>query len=347
MAINITTTGNIIKIDYGGSKIQYFDSNKTPYFLEIDPTTLFVSFQVEHFILFSQPLSQVTINGTIPASVSAFETALNAMPYGLLFDKLDPLVIIGFMSTSTTANVKRITALGNNPDVDGASLPEHIWSGGGLYPWMTAATSLEVVSSSVQDVSSGTGTASISINFLDANYVESNVTVSLNGTTPVAISGTWFRINLALIMTKGSGALATRAVNIGDITIRDAGGGTTRAIIPAGRGITRQCVYTIPAGYTGQIISLYIGFNRGTGGVTKFLTASTYVQTSTGIARIPLDIGCDGEPYRHDGIPGIIVPEKTDFALEIESVSSDNSDVSGAFLGILVKNDILSRLSYP
>jgi hypothetical protein len=189
--------------------------------------------------------------------------------------------------------------------------------------------------------------SAISLTLLDASYNESVVSVSLNGTTPVAITGTWLRINGAVTTTKGSGAAATRVFNAGDITIRDSGGGTTRAVIPLGKGILRQCIFTVPAGYTAQILSLYIAFNRGTGGgTTRYLTVSTYVQSSTGVSRLPLDISCDGESYRHDGIPGIVLPEKTDFALEIISVSADNSDITGAFLGMLMKNDLVSSITY-
>lgn len=66
---------------------------------------------------------------------------------------------------------RRITALGNNPDVDTAG-PEDVWSGGGLYPWMTTATALEIVSDSASDTSAGTGARTVLVNGLDANFVE-------------------------------------------------------------------------------------------------------------------------------------------------------------------------------
>lgn len=55
---------------------------------------------------------------------------------------------------------RRITALGNNPDVD-TGIHEDIWTGGGLYPWMTAATSLEIVSDSANDTAAGTGARTV------------------------------------------------------------------------------------------------------------------------------------------------------------------------------------------
>lgn len=268
-------------------------------------------------------------------------------PTASVFEKLNSLVALGFTSTSITNPVRRITALGNNPDVDQGTVPETIWPLGGLYPWKTTAGALEVVSSSAQDSTTGTGIATISLTLLDANYNESIVPVTLNGTTPVSIAGTWLRINAGVATTKGSGAAANGVSNAGDILIRDSGAGTTRGIIQAGKGILRQAVYTVPAGYTLQIISQYIAFNRGTGvGATRYLTVSNYIQTSTGVLRLPVDLSCNGEAYRHDGVPGITLPEKTDYALQAISVSADNSDVTAAFLGILVKNDYLTNLLF-
>lgn len=345
--ISITNVGNLIKITYNDSKVQYYEPSTMIQSLELDPATLRLSFLPQQLILFDEPLSNIIINGVALSDTTSFETAIRSL---IFYNKLDPLIAVGFMPTALTANIRRITALGNNPDVDTGSVPETIWSGGGLYPWMTGDTSLEVVSSgasAAQDAPGGTGMAAILLTLMNSSYVESTVAVTLNGTTPVAISGTWFRINGGITTTKGSGAPAVGAFNAGDILIRDAGGGTTRGIIPAGKGIMRQCIYTTPAGSSLQIISQYVGFNRGTGGVTKYLTAAGYIQNSSGVARRPLDLSCDGEPYRHDGIPGIMLPEKTDFAMDVLSVSGENSDVSGAFLGILMKNTLISALNYP
>ncbi len=352
MAVNITNFGNLVKVDTGTGIAQYFENDAIPTILQINPSTLIVRALNGNLELFEKPLAQVSINGTVPVDLAAFETAINDLTRGFLFSKIDPLVAVGYSSIGLTSKVRRMAVLGNNPDVDTGAVPETVWPGGGLYPWMTGATSLEVVStgaSAAQDSATGTGISAISITLLDTNYVASIVSVSLNGTTPVAISGTWFRINGAITTAKGSGAASTRVFNAGDIHIRDAGGGTVRGIIPAGKGILRQAVFTVEAGYTLQILSHYISLNRGTGGgagVNKFLTITNYIQNTIGISRTPLDISCDGEPYRHDGIPGVVIPEKTDYSLEATSVSADNSDVTAAFLGLLMKNDLVTSITY-
>lgn len=229
---------------------------------------------------------------------------------------------------------RRVAALGNNPDVD-AGAPEDVWTGGGLYPWMTAATSLEILSASAVDAAAGTGARTVLINALDINHVEVPLTLTLNGVTPVALPQQIYRINSALVMTAGSGE-----VNAGDITIRDLGGGTVRAIIPTGYGVTRQSMFTTPAGHTLQVTSNLFCFNRASAGA-RFATFATFFRSPAGVRRLPLEITIGDEPpYRHDGLPGLIVPEKNDFALRCTFASNNDSDVTAAWLGVLRNNTV-------
>lgn len=81
----------------------------------------------------------------------------------------DFLQAIGF---AQVPGYRRIAAIGNNPDLDTATLPEEVWTGGGVYPWMTGSTALEILSSSANDASAGTGARTVTINGLDINYAE-------------------------------------------------------------------------------------------------------------------------------------------------------------------------------
>lgn len=225
----------------------------------------------------------------------------------------------------------RTVALGNNPDIDIATVPEDVWSGGGLYPWMTASTALEIVSSDAADSAAGTGARTVSIVGLDAAYEPVTQVVTLNGTTPVPNPIELFRINSAIVATSGSGQ-----VNAGTITIRDAGAGATRTLIALGYGITRQSQFTVRAGYTLQIISMLFNVQRQ--GTEPGATVATWVRAENGTYRMPLEITVGGNPYRHDGIPGVIVPEKSDFGLRCNAVKSNNTDITAGWLGILRAN---------
>lgn len=159
--------------------------------------------------------------------------------------------------------------------------------------------------------------------------------MALDGLTPVAIPASLFRVNSALIMSAGSGR-----VNAGNISIRDSGGGTVRALLASGYGMTRKAIYTVPAGYTLNILSQFFCINR-TGGVSRYATFANFVQSPNGFYRLPLEISIsERSPYRHDGNPAITIPEKTDYALRCTSVSADNTDVTAAFLGVLKSNTV-------
>lgn len=227
--------------------------------------------------------------------------------------------------------VRRVAALGNNPDVDAG--PEDIWSGGGVYPWMTGATALEIVSDNAADAAAGTGARTVLVNGLDAVWEEVSQTVTLNGLTPVALVTPLYRIQSALIMSAGSGQ-----VNAGNISVRDAGGGTVRALIPVGYGITRQSQFTVPLGYTLSINSTLLCINRPSS--IRDATLATFIQSPLGFYRMPVEFSVDGNPYRHDGMPGIIVPEKTDFGIRCTYVSTTNTDITAAWLGVMRLNSL-------
>lgn len=224
----------------------------------------------------------------------------------------------------------RVASLGNNPDIDVA--PEDIWSDGGLYPWMSAATSLEIVSSSANDTAAGTGARTVRIEGLDGAFAAVNQTVTLNGTTPVAIPTQLMRINRAVMITGGSAM-----TNAGNITIRDSGGGTTRAVLPAGFGITRQSQYTTPLGFTLQVVSMVFSINRPS--TTRDAAVATYIGNQTASTYVlGVELSVDGNTYRHDGMPGFSIAEKTDFGLRCTYASATNTDLTAGWLGVLRDN---------
>lgn len=246
---------------------------------------------------------------------------------------------VGFGRFGT--NHRRVAALGNNPDVDTTGA-EDIWYGGGVYPWMTGATSLRARSTSDQDAAGGTGIAGIVVSMLSPTYDEFSANVTLTGQLPTAaFTMNAFRVNSAIANAKGSGAPAFGATNAGDIIIESADGLTTYAVIPAGVSITRSSVFTVPAGWTLQIIDQVFGINR-LSSAGRFASFATYTQRSSGIALLPLELSVGDEPpYKHPGEPGIVLTEKTDFCHRCTSVSANNTNVTGAWLGIMRKNSVL------
>lgn len=231
-------------------------------------------------------------------------------------------------------NYERAFGIGFNPDVDTATTPEDAWGSSGLYPWLSTTTSLEAVSTSVNDSAAGTGARTVTFSTLDANYVRVNQTITLNGTTAVALPAAAFRNNGGRCLTAGS--LGT---NDGDIILRDAGGGTTRGIIQAGKGVMRQAPYTVPAGYTLAIPWIALAVDSPSGAVGKFASINTYFKSPTGAFILPLQIGnTNGVPYNHFSDPPIMVSEKNDFSLRIITASDNNTIVTAGWNGFLRAN---------
>lgn len=172
---------------------------------------------------------------------------------------------------------------------------------------------------------------------LDGSYTPSSVTVSLNGTTPVAIPGSWLRINGAVIASAGSSR-----VNAGDVVIRVAGGGSIISTIPAGMGIQRQAIYTVPAGHTLAIRRFLLSINR-TSGTTINGHIDYRIRLANGTTLFPAGLGVSSI-VDTDSIsrPCLPIAEKTDIFLRIQALSESNVNLTAGFTGFLVDNAILA-----
>jgi hypothetical protein len=169
------------------------------------------------------------------------------------------------------SNIASWSKIGYNPDIDNAE--EDLISQGGTYIWPATAQQMDVVSSSANDTSAGTGVRTITIYYLDGSGVEHTETVTLNGVTPVATVATnIFRINYFRPATVGSGNVAA-----GNISLTTHGGGNTYMYITAGFTRPRQMCYTVPAGKTLYITTVIVsGVNTSAGHWCRFTARATY-----------------------------------------------------------------------
>ena len=234
----------------------------------------------------------------------------------------------------------RVVLLGHNPDIDTATDPEDVWEGGGLYPFLAAAATLEVVSTSVNDTAAGTGARTVLVSGLNSAYATVTETITLNGTTPVPTVNQFLRVNLATTVTSGSGEQ-----NAGDITIQVSGGGTVQGIIRAGFGFARSGVYTVPVGFTFFMTSAVFSVSSPNGATVNTCTFGLAQRSSTGNRRIPLTFQVTSQhPYMHETKEGLVLAERTDFTLRAQVVGQDNTDVTAAAAGILFNNAQLTGM---
>jgi len=241
-----------------------------------------------------------------------------------------------------------INKFGHNPDVDTTTDPEDVWGGGGLYGFYpTTAQSIEVISDSTNDDGSpaGTGAQTVIIYGLDSNWDRQDETVTLDGTTAVAIPGTWLRIYRVVVLTAG-----TVGTNAGNLTVRISGGGTTAAYIMAGDGQTQQAIYTIPNGYTGFFIKGYVGMSDGGSSVSRESVKFKWkARPNNGVngawqTKGQIEVINDGTPYwqYRYGVPAGQLPEKTDIRIECVEVSADDIGVVGGFDLVMVDTDLIN-----
>lgn len=141
---------------------------------------------------------------------------------------------------------------GFNPDIDDSL--ETVWSEGGLYSYLSAATVLKVSSSSANDTSAGTGARTVEISGLDGDYNEISETVTLNGQTAVNTTQSFLRVFRMIVKTAGTGAQNAGVIYAGTGTVTSGVPANKYGAIAAGDNQTLMALWTVPANYTAYLL---------------------------------------------------------------------------------------------
>lgn len=221
-----------------------------------------------------------------------------------------------------------VNKFGTNLDV--GTTEETIWTNGGDITWPAAAFTAYIVSSDAADASAGTGARTVTVSGLDADYKVKTASVTLNGTSAVAISGTWLRINRAFVTSSGTGGGAA-----GTVTIQDVGATVVYADLSEGNQ-TQIAAYTVPAGHTLYLdqITFTAAVSIGTNSATVKLDTRDF-GSNTFRTRYIADLQ-SGELINSLQYP-LALPEKTD--IEARAVmSAGTASISAFFEGVLIAN---------
>jgi len=218
------------------------------------------------------------------------------------------------------SNSQIVHKFGANFDIDQATDPESVWTGGGLYPWASLSSAQTIYCIST----SGSDTAVLSIEGLDANYNELSESVTLSGTSAVTTTNAFLRV---FRMTYEDGA------NAGDITARTvSASGAIVAQINTGYAQTLMAVYTIPAGFTGYLVALDATIDG-----TKTCQVLMYHRLFGKPFRIAHIAESDGH-YRYEFVAPLTVPEKTDIDIRVAEVSGNDARVTANFDLVLIRD---------
>jgi len=184
----------------------------------------------------------------------------------------------------------------------------------------------EIVSTSPQDATSGSGTSSVAVISLADGWVEQDPTiVEVTGTTPNTLSGSHFRPSAAVILSPDGGA------NVGDITIRKVGG-ADRLKIRAGIGNTKSSLFSVAAGK-----SAFAQFIMNITGKNDDITGRLLVQGDGGPVLRGLDIPLYQTPLLLPVAAPMVLPQKTDIRLQAAS-SNEGAGAVGLFDLLIVDN---------
>lgn len=223
---------------------------------------------------------------------------------------------------------------GRNSDISTASGFEDIWNGGGHYTGQdaTVAETVEVFSSDISDTSAGTGARTIQLVGLGAGFVYQTEILTLNGTTSVASTLQYLRLDTVLVLTAGS-----FGKNAGQITLRQ----QTTIVNVFGQVLTETnrtliAAYTIPAGKVGYVTS---GFATIAKKQDSFSNIQAKVRFPGSVFQVVewFTISANGTSYveRNFKVSLIGIPAGTDIKISADT-SINGTGVAAGFEIILV-----------
>ncbi len=238
-------------------------------------------------------------------------------------------------SGALSPSYKEIYKFGNNPVV-GNTL-ETIWSQGGLYSYPASASTMTVSSSDANDTSSGTGARTVRISGLNASYVETSETITLNGQTAVTTTNSYIRMNRAVVLTAGSGEANAGVIYVGTGTVTAGVPANKFTTITIGTNQTLQAFWTVPANYTAYLYQINISTGNSSN-TPASLRVSLVARPLNGVFNTKELISIiDGDHIQSYNFP-IKFTEKTDIEFRGISSSAVDFDVSASMDLLYVQN---------
>jgi hypothetical protein len=240
-------------------------------------------------------------------------------------------VALGRRQGATTWN-----KFGYNTNVSSAS-PELIASWGGTFQYLTTGETIDIVSTSTDDVvTTGTGARGIVIYGVDENWEEQVEVVNLNGTTTVTTSSQWIGINRISVYLAGSGKQ-----NAGTISVTATTAGYDMAEMPATQGTSQQMIFYVPVGH--NFLAQWLHFNalKTSGGSKPEVEVLGYVYSAVSNAeyevyRGAMDIFNANDIDVNPPVP-FVIAEKSILWFNCDTDTSSTS-IKGRFSGELVRS---------
>ena len=227
---------------------------------------------------------------------------------------------------------------GFNPDIDNSL--ETIWAQGGLYTYLSSASTLYISSSSTADDAASTGARTATVSGLDANYDEVSVTVDLDGQNGVQLgsANNWIRVNRIAVDTAGSGGQNAGVLYVGTEASPSVGVPTNKyATVAIGDNQTLMALWTVPRGYTAYLTQLDV--TVATEQNNKFATISTLARPFGGVFNVVDKFVKESSSHHQEYSFPLKFTEKTDIEVRgIASSAAADCAVSAALDFIYIAN---------
>ncbi len=227
-----------------------------------------------------------------------------------------------------------ITKFGLNTDVDAGTTPEDVWDLGGTFVSPTVARRHNVVSTSINDTSAGTGAKTIFIRGINEAYAAVSETITMNGTSNVATTNTYFHIHLMQVLTGGS-----VGNNVGIITATAQTDGTVTCQISATLNQSCSSIYMVPVNYKGCLIKARARMANAT--ANSEVTVGLYNKPFGGVFQLKTQIGLNNAGSSsvvldYTASAPFILQAKSLTKLTCTSASNNNTNIQGEYDLILV-----------
>jgi hypothetical protein len=229
---------------------------------------------------------------------------------------------------------RTITVFGYNPDVDTAELV--VWPDGATVGYQHPGATITVSSSNANDNASGSGAQTVAIVGLDSDHNEITEIVEMDGQNAVTTSGLFTHVNFMYVVTAGASLKNEGIIYSGTGTVTLGVPASIFNLIYTGFSNSTSAHYTIPAGYTGYLISGSISSGQASG--TTAVIGKLIVLGKDQIARVAAVNALNNQFAYYDFKLPIPIPEMN--TVEARAFATSNNNFVSAFFQILlVKND--------
>jgi len=222
------------------------------------------------------------------------------------------------------SGVSSVSIFGYQAAVGTTFIP--VWENVTAYPAYPVSAAIQYLWSS----SSSDTTNTILVQGLDGSYNQISETVTLNGTTHVATTNSYLRIN-NLFVTSATAPVGI--VNIGPSATLTT---TQYAEIAVGIGKSQMAIYTVPNGYTFYLTRVQATSNQVGNLSSSYCTYRVQSISATGVTQIVLQTPFTST-FNVTRVTPFAYPQKTDLQFQANTPSS-TAAVGIQVEGILISN---------